>query len=238
MCGRFSCISTPGELAERFSLEGIRAGVLPRYNIAPTDEVAVAANSAPHVLDVFRWGLVPFWSKDTSPASRLINAALETLTDRPAFRIAWRKRCLIFADGFYEWHEVRTQRRAVYVRRRDQAPFAFAGIWDSWRSEDGHILKTCAIVTVPASAKVAPVNRRMPALLNPRLFSPWLSPKPTSIVLWQQLLSPQRDEALELFPVSRYVNKTGNEGPECIAPSHELFLAAKDELWPGPLFPS
>jgi putative SOS response-associated peptidase YedK len=167
-------------------------------------------------LIMVRWGLVPYWAEDVKIGNRLINARAETIERTPAFREAYqRRRCLVPADGFYEWRKEGKQRQPLLIRRRDRAPFAFAGLWERWRQPDGQILRSCTIVTCPPNALVAEVHDRMPVILAAADHAGWLDPAQGD---GKALLRPCPAEWLEALAVSPRVNSPANDDPECLAP--------------------
>ena len=209
----------PARVVAEFSVTGkpARLPALPRYNVAPTQRVAVVrilAVSEGRRVDALVWGLVPSWARDARDGARMINARVETLATKPAFREAARaRRCLVVAEGFYEWERRGRERQPYYVRRLDGGLLAMAGLWEVWTSPDGEVLETCAIVTKPAAAPLARIHDRMPAILGEVDHAAWLDPDrkapPTALILAP---SPE----LELAPVSTLVNKPANDGPGCI----------------------
>jgi putative SOS response-associated peptidase YedK len=223
MCGRYGVYHTGAELAERFleAQPGLFAEVeeVPaRYNAAPTDTMPVIrSRDGSRVLEMMRWGLVPYWSKDLSGGARMINARAETLVEKPAFRNALeRRRCLVPASGFYEWLKLADGRQPVHVRRRDGAPMALAGLWEEWRGPDGPV-RSYTIVTTSANELMAPVHDRMPAILTGEAERRWLDPG-ARIESLLPLLGPCANEELILFRVGRGVNKVGFDEPGCIEP--------------------
>ena len=175
-------------------------------------------------LALLHWGLVPFWAKESSIGARMINARAETVAEKPAFRAAFRhRRCLIPADGFYEWKKAADGGKQPYlIRRRDRAPFTFAGLWESWQEkQSGAELESCSIVTTDANATLAPIHHRMPVILDERGWQDWLAPGSEWGAALQALLRPAPDELLEAFPVDRAVNKVANDGPELLEPVRE-----------------
>ncbi len=220
MCGRFTLTATPERLRERFALDAMPEAMSPRYNIAPSQDVLAIANRAPRAVHPLRWGLVPSWAKDAAIGHRMINARAETLAERPAFRSALaRRRCLVPADGFYEWRrQGKTKKQPFHVRARDGAPLAFAGLWELWRGPDGIALGSCAIITTAANALLAPIHDRMPAILPPAAFSAWLDPSERPADALTPLLVACPDEWLEAFPVSTHVNSPAHEDPACLTP--------------------
>jgi putative SOS response-associated peptidase YedK len=220
MCGRFTLTSTPQRLRQRFALAAAPDELAPRYNIAPSQPVLVIPNRTRRLLRPARWGLVPHWATDPSAGHRMINARAETLATRPAFRTALeRRRCLIPADGFYEWKREGARRRApFYIRSRDGEPLAFAGLWDVWRPAEGEPIASCTIVTTEANDLMAELHDRMPVILAPQAYDAWLHPAPQhadTLLPWLVACPPQW---LEAYPVSTLVNSPANEDPACIAP--------------------
>ncbi|HET7677546.1 MAG TPA: SOS response-associated peptidase [Candidatus Limnocylindrales bacterium] len=224
MCGRFTQQRDPAEIAQAFDAElDAEAEVLGagRYNVAPTDPVvAVVAHEGRRRLTAFRWGLVPPWAADTRGAARLINARAETVTSTPAFRVALRRRrCLIPADGFYEWRREGTRRLPYLLRARDGRPLAFAGLWSLWREPDGDDwLRTCSIVTSAANRFIAPLHHRMPVSLPKEAWSHWLDPTLTDAGALRALLEPSPEDLLEAVPLAPLVNDVRRQGPELVEP--------------------
>lgn len=220
MCGRFSLSSTPQRLRERFALAAGTDDLAPRYNIAPSQPVPVIPNRTRRVLRPARWGLIPNWAKEAAIGNRMINARAETLAARPAFRAALeRRRCLIPADGFYEWKRAgRGMRVPFHIRRRDAEPFVFAGLWDLWHPPEGEPIASCTIITTDANDLVAPLHDRMPVILAPEAYDLWLKPAPLHADTLLPWLVPCPPEWLEAYPVSSLVNSPANEDPACITP--------------------
>lgn len=203
---------------------GIAEGSLdwaPRYNIAPTQDVAVvvAGERGPRI-GTLRWGLVPYWAHDPAIGNRLINARAESVADKPAFRDAFRsRRCLVLADGFYEWQRTAPGKPKipVFVRLPDGRPFAFAGLWERWRPPGGEPLYTCTIITTDAAPAVRPVHDRMPVILPPDRRRQWLDHDAKAADLLA-LLHPYAG-ALDAYPVSTLVNSPENDSPDCVSPA-------------------
>jgi putative SOS response-associated peptidase YedK len=219
MCGRYT-LATPGaEVAGAFGLDAV-PDLPPRYNIAPTQPVAaVRAGAGGRELVLLRWGLVPSWAGDLSIGQRLLNARAETLTEKPAFRSAFaRRRCLVPADGFYEWAAAAGKKQPIHFRLRSGGVFALAGLWERWQPPGGAVVESCSIVTTEANELVRPVHERMPAILDPALFEAWLDPgrDGKGLLDW---LRPLPAEKMAAVPVSRYVSNARNEGPACLAPA-------------------
>ena len=218
MCGRFSFLE-PARVAEAFHLDPPVPVLTPRYNASPGQAVAVIALKRDAIrrgLALLQWGLVPSWSPDPRRGPRPINARSDSL-DKPTFRDAFRgKRCLIPADGFYEWAKAGTGKRATHFRMKDAALFAFAGLWEFW-TDGAQKLATCCIITTDANAVVAPLHDRMPVILPESAHDPWLANDTTPADL-RALLRPYPLEPMEAAPVGPAVNSPRNDGPECLAP--------------------
>jgi putative SOS response-associated peptidase YedK len=224
MCGRYVLYSSTDRIAE---LLGVAEGPLdrPRYNIAPTQQVLVgrAGAQATRELVFLRWGLVPRLATRGAPDYRMINARAETLLERPAFRIAFRsRRCLIPADGFYEWKKGNGSKQPYYIQKTDGQPFCFAGLWEHWEGEEGTVLESCAIITTTANAALAPLHERMPVILAPEDYAAWLDPQGCDPAQLLPLLRPVPPEAVTAYPVSTLVNHPRNDAPQCIASLPDL----------------
>jgi putative SOS response-associated peptidase YedK len=218
MCGRYMLTSPVDALRQLFRFEQ-RPNLMPRYNIAPTQDVPIVRltqDASARELVMVRWGLVPFWADDLKGSARLINARAETLERTPAFREAYqRRRCLVPADGFYEWRKEGRHKQPLLIRRQDQAPFAFAGLWERWQQPDGQVLRSCTIVTCPPNELVTPVHNRMPVILGADAWDRWLDPAAGD---GRQLLRPCPADWLEAVAVSARVNSPANDDPACLAP--------------------
>lgn len=214
MCGRYA-LTLPPEAVRRMFGYAEQPNFPPRYNIAPTQPVAVvrAEKGVRHFV-LMRWGFVPSWVKDLKEFPLVINVRAETAADKPSFRAAFRRRrVLVPADGFYEWHRLGKERRPYLFRRPDRAAFAFAGLWESWNSADGSEIDTVAMVTSHANAVMAPIHDRCPVILDGEAQRVWLDPD-TPVADAQALLQPPPDDFLEAVRISPAVNKVGNDGPE------------------------
>lgn len=221
MCGRFTLTVDPGELQDLIPDLVIPGPVKPRYNIAPSQPVAVVANTGENKLDYFVWGLIPSWAKDPTIGNRMINARAETLSERPAFRNSFRrKRCLILADGFYEWKKINgaNRKQPMYIYLKERQPFAFAGLWDTWFAPDGAEVRSCAIITTQPNELLQSIHNRMPVILSRDAYTQWLDPQPQSAELLSSLLVPYPAHEMAAHPVSRLVNKPDFDSPECIQP--------------------
>ncbi len=221
MCGRFTLTTSPEQLQAVFSGLSVPEQIQPRFNIAPTQPVAVVPNNGKFQLDYFTWGLVPAWAKDPHISLRLINARAETLVEKPAFRSAFRRRrCLILADGFYEWRREPDSRSKtpMYIRLQDGQPFAFGGIWENWQSPDGSNILSCAIITTEPNSLMQTIHNRMPVILPETAYSVWLDTREPEVSELQSLLIPYPAEKMTAFPVSTLVNSPINDDARCILP--------------------
>lgn len=213
MCGRFSLIVDASVLADVFDMDPPR-DLKPRFNIAPTQTVPVvrAAGSGPREWADIRWGLIPPWAKDAKIGARMINARGETAATKPSFRSALKnRRCLVPADGFYEWVQGGGTKVPHYIHFTDGRPFAFAGLWERWRELD-----TFTIITTRPNELVAPLHDRMPVILAPDNFAEWIEPVELPPHRLEALLSPFPAEEMEAYPVSTHVNKAAHDDPECV----------------------
>jgi putative SOS response-associated peptidase YedK len=221
MCGRFTLTTPTPVLAELFLFPEPESQP-PRYNVAPTQLIATvrAPSDIKHrELALCRWGLIPSWANDPAIGNRMINARAETAAEKPAFRSPLRhRRCLVLADGFYEWQKQEAKKQPYYFRMRDGKPFAFAGLWDRWHEGD-QAVETCTILTTEANDLVRPIHERMPLILAPEDYDRWLDPavqKPEQV---KPLLHPYRSDVMETYPVSSTVNNPRNDVPRCVEPA-------------------
>ena len=226
MCGRYTQTQPAAVLQERFGLRDPVPEVAARYNLAPSQMAPVVVQDGPASrLRFMRWGLVPFWAKSPAIGHRMINARAETAARKPAFRRALaRRRCLVPADGFYEWRPTPGQRRKTPMRivRRDRAVFAFAGLWEVWEPPEGDPLESFTILTTPANRLLAPIHDRMPVILPAPGEAPWLHPG-TGRPDLEALCTPYPDDLLEAYEVSTLVNAPRHDTPECLTPVPGLF---------------
>lgn len=241
MCGRYS-ITSPTETVQRVFQVSDRPNLPARYNVAPTQDVPVVRLDAgddgdgQRRLVMLRWGLIPVWADDPSIGSRMINARSESAAEKPAFREAFkRRRCLLVADGFYEWQapsEKGGRKQPYYVALSSGEPFAFAGLWERWRNpSDQSVIESCTILTTDANARLQEIYPRMPVMLAPDAFAAWLDPD-SPLPNLQRLLRPCPSEAVTAYPISTKVNAVANDGPELIEPLQddgEAPAAAKDD---------
>ncbi len=222
MCGRFTLATSARQVAEHFGLAEVPE-LSPRYNIAPTQAIAVVRRTtegeAP-ILEFRRLGLIPSWAKDPGIGSRMINARVETAAEKPAFRAAFRRRrCLVPADGFYEWAAAsRGPRQPHWVARTDGACFAIAGLYERWKSPQDEWLETCTLITTDANERLRTIHERMPVILEPADYALWLDSRLREPERLRVLLRPQPGEDFELRAVSRRVNRPDHDDPACIAP--------------------
>lgn len=223
MCGRFTLTQTTQQLAEAFQQFTPPPDFTPRYNIAPSQPVAVVANDGQQKIDFFVWGLIPSWAKDPTIGNRLINARAETLAEKPSFRAAYRRRrCLVLGDGFYEWQKNPDKSKTpMYIQLESRQPFAFAGLWEQWYSSEGDEVLSCTIITTKPNDFVAKIHNRMPVILPPEAYEPWLDPTEQKPERLQPLLGPFPAEQMTAYPVSRLVNNPRHDSPDCIAPLAE-----------------
>lgn len=221
MCGRFTLHHSAEEVADRFLAE-LMPELEPRYNIAPTQPVTVVTQNGTRHLAQFHWGLIPSWAKDRSIGHRMINARVETVAEKPAFRTALqRRRCLIPADGFYEWREADNPeeggRTPMYIHRQDDALFAFAGLWDEWHDpQSGEPLRSCTIITGTPNPLVAPIHDRMPIILRREDEARWLDKSLNDTESLLSLLVPYAADEIEVYPVSRRVNAPVVDDPSLL----------------------
>jgi putative SOS response-associated peptidase YedK len=207
-------------LADVFNVDPPRE-LKPRFNIAPTQTIPIvrarAGKGDQREWAMVRWGLVPSWAKDEKMGARMINARGETVAEKPSFRSAVKsRRCLIPADGFYEWVRSREAKQPYFIHFADARPFAFAGLWERWQGPGRDPLDTCTIITTTPNKLVAELHDRMPAILPPAHFGEWLQPEPLAAERLQGLLRPHSAEGMEAYPVSTHVNSPRNDDQECI----------------------
>jgi len=222
MCGRFTLTVDADSIQTYFPwLEHVPVQIAPRYNIAPTQPIAAVPNDGKNAVDHFVWGLIPFWAKDPSIGSKMINARSETLAEKNSFKNPYkRRRCLILADGFYEWTKVEGQKskQPYLIQLEDKSVFAFAGLWEEWNSPEGSQLRSATIITTEPNSMVAKLHNRMPVILHPDDYELWLSTEEQSPDALQHLLTAYPAEEMVAFPVSTAVNSPGNDSPELIQP--------------------
>ena len=221
MCGRFTLTVDAHQIREAFPWISVEEDIQPRYNIAPSQPLAVVPNDGKSRLDYFVWGLIPSWAKDPAIGNRMINARGETVDQKPSFRAAFRRRrCLIMADGFFEWKKVPGQRAKTptYIKMKDGKPFAFAGLWENWQAPDGSTILSCTIITTEPNDLIKDIHNRMPVILPENAYANWLQPGESEAEQLKPLLIPFASDELTAFPVSTLVNNPANESPSCILP--------------------
>ncbi len=228
MCGRFTLTSNLDELQGRFGFiseftDSHFYDHGPRYNIAPTQPVLTVTNDGQRRGELMRRGLVPFWAKDLKIGARMINAVGETVSGKPAFRAAFKKRrCLVLANGFYEWRTEDKRKIPTYTYPRNGEPMAFAGLWETWKSPEGQVVRSCTIITTAANPFIQPIHNRMPVILSDETQALWLDPLTEDRKILEPLLVPAPIETLTSHPVPDTVNSVKNQGPECILPLAEI----------------
>lgn len=221
MCGRFVLTANPEMIQQEFNLSTLPAGMQPRYNIAPTQPVAVITNDDPEALTFYTWGLVPSWSKDTSGAAKFINARSETAAEKPAFRAAFkRRRCIIPTDGFYEWQQQGGDKVPLFIHKEGRELFGLAGLWEIWNSPDGSQVRSCTILTTEANDFMKPIHNRMPVILRKDDFPLWLATGEQPVAPLQALMKPYTGHNLTAYPVSKAVNRPVNDSPQLIEQVH------------------
>ena len=220
MCGRFVGFRSLRELQESFPIDKAACEVTVNYNVAPSQEIlAIVKHEGENWLDKFHWGLVPFWAKDISIGNRMINARSETVAEKPSFRNAFKKRrCLILADGFYEWKGEKGHKQPMFITLPDRKPFAFAGLWETWnkKPDSDSIYKSCTIITTQASESFSEIHHRMPVILNSEIYEPWLDSQNQDLDELKNILKREIITELVSHPVSKQVNSVRNNDPACI----------------------
>ena len=244
MCGRFTLHHSTEEVIDRFGVQETLFELTPRFNIAPTQQIAVvcqgvnqganqgANQEAKRILTNYKWGLVPSWASDPQIGSKMINARAETLAEKPSFKKSLlTKRCLIPSDGFYEWQQEGKNKNPVYIQMKNQGLFAFAGLWDEWKSPDNTLLRTCTIITVEPNSLISKIHHRMAAILTKELENMWLDPSLKELDKLLEMLKPYSADEMEVFPVNKAVNNTSFDSPECIKPGVVERVPIQETLW-------
>jgi putative SOS response-associated peptidase YedK len=224
MCGRFVLYSSLEEIVRAFDVVRAPAEVHASYNVTPTQSVAVVRQvEGVNVLEEMVWGLIPVWARDRSIGARMINARAETLAEKPSFRRPLAtQRCLVVADGFYEWRQVDGGKVPMFIAVKSRRPFGFAGLYDSWTSSEGESVRSCTIVTTSPNELMVPIHNRMPVILPRDVEVDWLRPGAGSTTELLSLLQPYPAHDMEAYAVSRLVNSPHNNGPECIRPAEDI----------------
>lgn len=216
MCGRYALTKVPDAMSRQLNVTPLPWQ--PRFNLAPTQDAAIVVGKPARQMIRARWGLVPFWAKDITIGSKMINARSESLTEKPAFkRLFERRRCLVLADGFYEWKKTGSGKAPYRIFLKDGEPFAMAGLWDAWKSPVGAELLTFSIITTSANDMVRNIHNRMPVILQAAHYDGWLDPEFKQTDVLQSWLRPYAPDAMACHPVSTIVNSTANDSPQCLA---------------------
>ena len=218
MCGRYNLISNLTVLGERFQSDATQLTLEAAYNVAPTQNVLTVVGGESRRAGFMRWGLIPLWAKNRSIGSRMINARAETVAEKPSFRDAFRRRrCLVLADGFYEWQRRGSGKRPMRVAMQSREPFAFASIWSIWDDPEDNSIPTCAIITTSANELLRLIHHRMPVILPREMEGFWLDRSIQDPGALRSVLTPYPDDPMEAYEVSTLVNSVANDGPELIA---------------------
>jgi len=217
MCGRYALYSDIKQIKSHFAIDQVVIESEPNYNVAPTQEVlAVIHQGEFNTLDKLHWGLVPFWAKDIKIGSKKINARQETIPTKPSFREAFKKRrCLIPADGFYEWYGEKGQKQPLFITLPDKKPFVFAGLWETWqdKADSGTVYRSCTIITREAAGALEKIHHRMPVVLAPEAYEAWMEPGKDEVESLLDILSSGAVTDFTFYPVSKQVNAVRNSGP-------------------------
>jgi len=217
MCGRYTQTTAPENLIFRFGYEDQGITLTPRYNLAPGQDAPVIVNEGSKTLRLMHWGLVPSWAKDPSIGNKMINARGETIAEKASFkRLLGKRRCLVLADGFYEWHKLKKGKIPMRIVLKSREPFSFAGLWDIWRKPDGDKLQSFTIITTEASDLLRPIHHRMPVILSKEDEEKWLDLELKEPAEVTSLLKPYPSNTMEAYVVSTVVNNPRNDRPECI----------------------
>ena len=230
MCGRYKLTAKERWLSDFFNLDPEDVDWAARWNVAPTQEVATIRqdrHGPKRIFGLMRWGLVPYWAKDISIGAKAINAVSETAAEKPLFRESLRRRrCLVPADGFYEWKQIAAGKKQPYsIGLADDGLFAFAGLWDRWKDPSGKVIESCTVLTTKANALLKDIHDRMPVILDRDDYDLWLDPGVTDPQKVNHLLKPFDGRLMKVRPVSAAVNKVANDGPEC---AEEEMIAEND----------
>jgi putative SOS response-associated peptidase YedK len=218
MCGRFTLYSSLNNLKKAFDIDTVTCEIKASYNVAPGDEIYAIIRGQDNRLGKLHWGLVPPWAKDLSGTSGLINARSETLQEKPSFKRAFKKRrCLIPADGFYEWKE----KQPWYCTPAIGALFGFAGLWETWKGKDQSVYHSCTIITTEASESIKEIHDRMPVILKPESIQEWLDPTNTNYEQLNTILKHGRVTRVKTYPVAKLVDSPMNNDPRCIKPESD-----------------
>jgi putative SOS response-associated peptidase YedK len=219
MCGRFVRKIKLPEAMDFFKAALMETEIEPSFNIAPRQPIAVVMDDGKRKIVAMQWGLIPHWSKDEKIANKLSNARSETIGEKPSFKNSFKKfRCLIIADGFYEWQGTGRKKKPFFICRKDEKPFGIAGLFDKWINPEGKSITTCTIVTTEANEIMKPIHHRMPVIIEPENYDLWLNPHEIDIAKLGKLLKPCNPELLKAYEVGLAVNAAQNTSEDCIAP--------------------
>ncbi len=219
MCARFVIKTPAAEIASEFKVQDILFDLKTSFNVAPTQNIAAVINDEVNKLISCRWGLIPPWAKDMSFASRMINARAETVAEKPSFKKPFKtSRCLIVADGFFEWHKINDKKIPIYISMKDGKPFGFAGLYSHWKPPDGKSICTCTIITTEPNELLAPIHNRMPAIVRPDQREIWLDHEISDEKELLPLLGSYNSDLMEAYEVSTAVNSPRNNSTENIKP--------------------
>lgn len=224
MCGRFVRKSTITVIEDEFDIYEVQWAFEPSYNIAPSQDVACVIGNGGNKLVKFRWGLVPFWADDPSIGYKMINARAETVAQKRSFARAFKKqRCLVIADGFYEWRRLADGKRKMpmYVHLREDRPFGFAGLYENWKGKDGTVLQTCTIITTQPNELMVPIHNRMPVIIAREQRKVWLDKTIEDPGILMPLLTPYAAKEMDAYGVSKKINSPSYNEPDCIRPARE-----------------
>ena len=225
MCGRYT-LSQPGDIVTELGAETAGIQVVPRFNIAPTQDAPVVRatrDGSARELRMMRWGLIPFWAKDASIGNRMINARSESAAEKASFKNPLkRSRCLVLADGFYEWRKMKGGKQPYFIHLAGQRPFTLAGLWDRWAKGPGGPVESFTILTTDANERVAPLHNRMPVILDAASRDIWLDRSVDDASALVRLLRPYDDEQIDFHPVSKVVNSPANDLPQCVLPIEDV----------------
>jgi len=220
VCGRFVRQILVDAIIDEFGVEEVSCDLNPSYNVAPTQQVAVIIEDGLKKLVSVRWGLVPYWAQDLSGGSKLINARAETINQKAAFKEAFQwRRCLVVADGFYEWRKNGAIREPIFIRLKNGRSFGFAGLYENWISPGGENIRTCTIITTEPNEIMRPIHDRMPVIVPKDQEDRWLDPDCQDLETLLPILRPYPAEEMETCQVSSLVNSPANDAPECIIPA-------------------
>lgn len=219
MCGRYTITLDPGDFELELGVEDFPSDFEKRYNVAPTQQVAVVRDPESRKVEWLKWGLIPYWAKDPTIGARMINARSETLAEKPSFKQSFlKRRCLILADGFFEWQKNEGKASTpYYLKLRSGKPFAFAGLWDRWHPSDDIDVVSCTIITCPPNELIAPIHDRMPVIFDKDSLWKWLQPAPVEEL--EKQLQPYPSDLMQAYPISKMINNAQFDSPEVLRPA-------------------